>query len=335
MDFDNLSGIEKSAILLLSLGEEASSEIFSELSDAEVRMISQAMLGVEHVPGEIVLRTLEQFRDAQNESVGMFVDGDEFVRNAIAGSGDAYRAEKLIGEVTSGIHSRPLETISMMPPRMVGSLLENEHPQTVALILSTQNPLHTGKILSYLPDDMTADVMFRIARIDKVSPDVIGQIEEALQRQIGVAVTREQQQVGGVEKVVEILGCVEKGSDKNILAHIEVADPEMAEEIRKLMFTFDDLSVLDNRSLQMILREVNNDTLTLALKVASEDIKEKIFSNISERAADMIKEDLEAMGPTKLSDVEAMQQVIVKVALKLEEEGQLVIPGRGGSDELV
>jgi flagellar motor switch protein FliG len=204
------------------------------------------------------------------------------------------------------------------------------------LILSTQKEDHTSRILAELPDDMRGDVMYRIAKIDNVSPEVINQIEEALQREVGVVVGKDRKQVGGVDKVVEILGKMDKGADQVILTSIEAADPDLAEEIRRRMFTFEDLAAIDGRGMQAILREVSTDMLTLALKTASDPIKEKIFGNISQRAADMIAEDLEAMGPRKLSEVEAMQMEVVKVALKLEEEGSVVIPGRGGGgDELV
>ncbi|KIH77569.1 flagellar motor switch protein FliG [Geoalkalibacter ferrihydriticus] len=335
MQYSKLSGVEKAAILLLCLGEEASSAIFAELDDLEVRMISRCMMTIDHVPSDIARDVLNECKQVQNKSIGLFVNGNDFMRRAIASSGDDERAESLLEQMASGTEGRPLETISMMQPRMVASLLESEHPQTIALILSTQKSEHASKVVSFLPEELQADVMYRVAKIDRVSPEVIAQIEDALQREIGVVVSKEQKQVGGIDKVVEILGRLDKGGDRAILAALEVTDPEMAETIRRKMFTFDDLVKLDNRSLQMVLREINNDTLTLALKSASEDVKEKIFSNISQRAAEMIEEDLEAMGPVRVSEVEAMQQTILQVALKLEEEGQLVIPGRGGEDALV
>jgi flagellar motor switch protein FliG len=335
MQLGKMSGVEKAAVLLLCLGEEATAQIFNELSDTEVRLISRCMMSMDHVPARIAKEILEEYQKAQKDSAGIFVKGNEFVRNAITGSGDPKRVEALMEQVSSAIESRPLETIAMMQPRMVASLLESEHPQTVALILSTQKPDHTARILSGIPDRLRAEVMYRIARIDKVSPDVISQIEDALQHEIGVVVSKEQRQVGGLDKVVEILGKMDKGADRTILEKIEETDSEMAEEIRKRMFTFEDLGVLDGRALQTILREVNNDQLTLALKTASDAVKNKIFANVSSRAAEMIREDMEAMGPVRLSEVETMQQTIVKIALKLEEEGRIVIPGRGGQDVLV
>ncbi|MCP3178390.1 MAG: flagellar motor switch protein FliG [Desulfuromonadales bacterium] len=335
MQFYDLSGVEKAAMLLLCLGERATSMVFKELSDAEVRAISRCMVSMEHVPAPLAREVIGAYEKAQVEYAGIFVKGDEFVKNAISESGDPKRIEQLMEQVAAATEKRPLETIALMQPRVVASLLASEHPQTMALILSTQKPDHTSRILSYLPDDVKSDVMYRIAKIEQVSPDVIKHIEDALQREIGVVSDKEQQELGGIDTVVDILARMEKGADRNILTRIDEVDPEMAEAIRKKMFTFDDLVMLDNPSLQKILREVDNDTLTLALKAATPEVKEKIFSNISIRAAEMIEEELEAMGPVRLSEVESMQQTIVKIALRLEEEGTLIIPGRGGDDVLV
>jgi flagellar motor switch protein FliG len=335
MQSGKLSGAEKAAILLLCLGEDAASRVFKDLSDAEVQAISHQMMSIDHVPARLAQEVIDEFRLFQSEQAGLFVEGKEFVRKAISGSGDPRRAEALLEQVSSTPVSRPLETIAKMQPRMVASLLQSEHPQTVALILSTQKPEHTARVMNDLAPDLRSEVMYRIARIDKVSPDVIAHIEDALQHEIGVVVSKEQQQVGGIDSVVEILGRLEKGADRQILERIEETDAEMAEEIRIRMFTSEDLAALDSRALQTILREVQNEQLTLALKTASEAVREKIYASISSRAAEMIREDIEAMGPVRLSEVESMQQTIVKIALKLEADGRIVIPGRGGQDVLV
>jgi flagellar motor switch protein FliG len=336
MDVNKLSGAEKAAVLLMCLGEDATSRIFSLLNDEEVREISRCMMNIDHIPAQLTRDIMAEFQRTQKSYAGIFVRGNEFVRNAIAGSGDQERADKLIEEFVLDKETRPLETIAMMQPHMVASLLEEEHPQTVALILSTQKVEHAARILNHLPEERRSDIMYRIARIDRVSPEIVGRIEEALHKEIGVVARRDQQQqIGGVARVVDIISHMGQGADRTILTGIEQTDSEMAEEIRKSMFTFEDLAILDGRTLQTILREINNDQLTLALKSASDALKESIFQNISSRAAEMIKDDLEAMGPVKLSEVEAMQQVIVKVALKLEEEEKILIPGRGGNDALV
>jgi flagellar motor switch protein FliG len=335
MQISKLSGSEKAAILLMCLGEEATAKVFQELDDSEVRMISRSMMVINHVPADIAEEILANYKKAQQEYIGLYIRGNEFAQKAISKAGNQQRVNSLMDQVTTGTESRPLETISMMQPRMVATLLEHEHPQTVALILSTQQTDHTGRILSHLPEDLRSDIMYRIARIDRISEDVIAQIEYALQREIGVVVGKERQHYGGIDKVVEILGKMEKGVDRNILIRMEETDQEMAETIRKKMFTFHDLAGIDNMAMQRILKEINTDTLILALKTASNELKDNIFNNISNRAAEMIQEDLELMGPKKLSEVELVQQTIVKIALKLEDEGELVLPGRGGRDVLV
>lgn len=333
-DFSKMNGAEKAAYLLLCLGEETTSEVFKELKKEEVLIISNYMKGIEHVPAELAKQAVQNYRKTQEEYAGIFVDGKDFVNNALTSTGNKEWTESILEDLNSEFDEKPLETISMMEPRMVAGLLQNEHPQTVALILSTQKAEHTGKILLYLPEDLRSDLIYRIAKIEKVSPEIIHQIEEALQREIGGFVKKEQQHVGGVDKVVEILTRLEKGAEQRILNAIEEMDQQTAEKIRNLMFTFDDLLLVDNIGMQKILREVKNETLTLALKTASESIKEKIFQNISEGAADIISEDLEALGPVRLSDVEQAQRSIVRIALRLEEEGQLILTG-GGKETLV
>jgi flagellar motor switch protein FliG len=333
-DFSKMTGAEKAAYLLLCLGEETTAAVFKELNNDQIRLISNFMQGVEHVPADLARQAVDHYRKTQEEYAGLFVDGKDFVNNALISTGDNKRAESILEDLNSEFDGKPLETISMMEPRMVAGLVQNEHPQTISLILSTQKAEHTGRILMYLPEDLRSEVVYRIAKIEKVSPDIIHQIEESLQREIGGFVKNEQQHVGGMDKVVEILTRMEKRVEQNILTGIEQMDPETAEKIRNLLFTFDDIHVIDNIGMQKILREVKNETLTLALKTASEVVKEKIFQNISERAADIIHEDLEALGPVKLSDVEQAQRSIIKIALRLEEEGQLILPG-GGQETFV
>jgi flagellar motor switch protein FliG len=330
-----LTGLKKAAILLICLGEESATKLLRELTDEEIFKVTRSMTEIEHIPEEIKARVLEDFELAAESQAGRVVKGQEFAKKLIAGAGNKNRESSLMRQFVTGTESRPLETISKMQPSMVAGLLEREHPQTLALVLSTQATEHAGAIIAKLPEEKRADVIHRIATLDKVSPAVIDRIEEALSKEIGIVVgAQEQRQVGGLKKVVEILDSMRDNLDSEILESLEEVDPEMVENIRKMMFTFEDLCALDGRSIQMILREVNNDSLTLALKTASEEIKAKIFANMSSRAADMIMDDLEAMGPVRLSEVEVMQQTIVKIAMKLEEEGKLVL-GKGGSDEFV
>ncbi len=334
MGLETLTGLNRAAVLLICIGEEATARIFEELSDDEIRQVTRTMATIEHIPLDVKEKVFNSFRDAQKRYAGLFVKGGDFAKKAIAATPGEQRANFLLDQFISGTETKSLETIALMAPRMVAGLLEQEHPQTVALVLSTQHIEHAAEILTHLPEKMRADVVYRISKIEKVSPEVITRIEDALHREIGLVSGKAHKKVGGVEAVVGILNHMKNNLESEILDEMEQTDPEMAEEIRKKMFTFEHLITLDGRSLQMILREVNNDSLTLALKTASEQMKEKIFANMSNRAAEMIKDDLEAMGPVRLSEVEMMQQAIVKIAMKLEEEGKLVL-GTGGGDELV
>ena len=334
MSFDNLTGIDKAAVLLMCLGEEASAKIFEELSDEEVGIVTRTIATIEHIPEDVKETVLQNFAESQRQFAGLFIKGNNFAKKAISAIEADQRSEELMDRFVSGMETRPLETISRMQPTMVAGLLAEEHPQTVSLVLSTQHTAHASEILAHLPEEIRADVIYRIAKIEKVSPEVITKIEDALHREIGIVGSKEQSMVGGLDKVVDILNNMQNAMDAEILEDIEETDPDMVEEIRKRMFTFENLTSLDGRSLQMILREVNNDSLTMALKTASDEMQEKVFANMSARAADMIRDDLEAMGPVRLSEVEAMQQSIVKIAMKLEEEGKLVL-GTGSGDELV
>ncbi|BHH83368.1 flagellar motor switch protein FliG [Desulforhopalus sp. 52FAK] len=334
MAIETLTGINKVAVLLICLGEDAAAKIFEELSDDEVRQITRAMASIDHIPTDIKEKVFQNYRESKEQFAGLFVKGEDFAKNAISATPGDQRSQLLMDQFLSGTESKSLETISLMAPAMVAGLLEHEHPQTVALVLSTQHMEHAAEILSHLPESIMSDVAYRISKIEKVSPMVLNRIEDALHREIGLVSGGTQKKIGGLDTIVGILNNMKNNLDADILESMEQEDPEMAEEIRKKMFTFENLVALDGRSLQMILREVNNDSLTMALKTASDEMKAKIFANMSSRAADMIQDDLDAMGPVRLSEVEIMQQSIVKIAMKLEEEGKLVL-GTGGGDELV
>ena len=332
---EKLTGLRKAAILLICLGEETAAKLLRELNDEEIFKVTRTMAEIEHIPEDIRKRVLEDFELAIEGQAGLVVKGQEYAKKLISSTGSKSRENSLMRQFVTGTEARPLETIAKMPATMVAGLLEREHPQTLALVLSTQSPEHASAIIAHLPEDKRPDVIHRIATLDKVSPAVIDQIEEALSNEIGIVVSaQEQRQLGGLKKVVDILDNMTDNIDSEILENLEEVDPEMVEDIRKMMFTFEDLCALDGRSIQMILREVNNDSLTMALKTASDEIKDKIFANMSSRAAEMIKDDLEVMGPVRLSEVEAMQLTIVKIAMKLEEEGKLVLR-KGSGDEFV
>ncbi|MBC8207790.1 MAG: flagellar motor switch protein FliG [Desulfobulbaceae bacterium] len=328
-----LTGPNKAAILLLSLSEEEAAKVLKELSDDEIRQVTRIMASIDYIPEETQNRVLQNFVESRQKFSGLLVKGDAFTKNAITATNEGERTDRLLEQFIFGTESRPLESIALMPPRMVADLLSNEHPQTVALVLATQEVQHAGEVILNLPESIRSDVMYRIAKIEKISPEVITRIEDALYREIGLVVAKEQKQVGGIDKVVDLLGTMKNNLDQNILDAMDVVDPDLVEEIRKKLFTFENLIELDTRSLQTILRDIDNDTLTKALKTASEEVRAKIFANISNRAAAMIQDDLEVIGLIRLSEVASHQHKIIKAALRLEAEGKISLGG--GGDNLV
>jgi flagellar motor switch protein FliG len=267
--------------------------------------------------------------------VGFFSQGEEFVKKILEKALGHEKADTLLQELYNTSRGDMVNILASMDSKTIANFLSQEHPQTVAVILAKLRPKQTGDIISLLPQEMQAEVVMRIADVDQVSPEILAEIDEVIRKELNALGGMQRFKVGGVDKVVEVFGHFDRTREKRILDRLDEINPPLAEIIRKHLFTFDDVFVLDDRAIQAIMREVSNDTLTLALKTCGDGLKEKIFRNISSRAAQMIKEDLEVMGPVRLSDVEKAQTEIVKVAARLEEEGQIVIAGRGGDDVLV
>jgi flagellar motor switch protein FliG len=324
MQIESVTGVNRAAVLLICLGEQAAAKIFAELSDDEVKRISNAMSAINHIPAALKEKVMAQYREERRQASGQFVKGSSFARNAISALDDSSRTDTLLQQYEASIENRYMGTITKMKPKVAADLLEKEHSQTIALILSTQPTNHAAAILSYPPEELQADIVYRIGSLERVSADTLKEIEAALQRDIGLVAEKEERIIGGLDQVVGLLGKMKNNMHSKIIDKIGENDDQMAEKIRRKMFTFDSLINLDGRSLQMILREVNNESLALALKNASVEIKERIFANMSPRAADMIRDDLEAMGPVRVSEVEAMQQSIVKIAMQLEQEGKFL-----------
>jgi flagellar motor switch protein FliG len=244
------------------------------------------------------------------------------------------RAMSIINRISSSLQVRPFDFVRQTEPAQVLSFIQGEHPQTMALILAYLDSAKSSIILSALPPDRQVDVARRIALMNNTSPEVIKEVERVLERKLSSVVPQEVTSAGGIKSVVEILNRVDRGTEKTILEALEVQDPELAEEIKKLMFVFEDLVTLDDRSVQRILREVENQDLVLALKGASQEVTSKIFNNMSKRASDMLQEDIQYLGPVRLRDVEEAQQRIVNIIRKLEDTGEIVV-ARGGGDEII
>jgi flagellar motor switch protein FliG len=332
--FDEMNGLEKSALLLNILGNQVTAQIFSKMKDNDVKRLVSAMGQVTKVPISVVKEVLESFyTEIAEEETLIFghAQGRDFVLSTLGED----RAKTVLGQLSVLEGSRTLEALELVDPRTLANFLVNEHPQTVALILAHLEPNKKCEVLKRLPESIQTEVVLRIANLDFISPNLIAQVDEVLKQELATLGSIDTQQLGGVQPIAEMLNVMDKTSEQNIMARVEEKDPQLAEEIRKLMFVFEDIIYIDDRGMQMLLKDVPNDKLVIALKTAPEEIREKIFKNISKRAADLLRDDLDALGPIRLSDVETAQQEIVNVAKKLEAEGKIIISRGGESDALV
>ena len=330
-----MTGADKAAILLLYLGNEVTKQVFEHLEDTEIKRISMSMSTLGHVSRGIINDVVREFSEVISPESGIFAQGEEFVRKILEKALGLEKAEMLMDELQASTYGALADVLANMDPKSIANFLAQEHPQTISVVLAKLKSKQTSEIISLLPQELQAEVVLRIADVEQVSPEIIQEIDEVMRREIDSMGGTQRYKVGGIEKVVDMFNHFERSKEKQILDKLDVLSPPLAEIIRKHLFTFDDVFQLDDRSIQSIMREVSNDTLTLAMKTSPEDVKNKIFKNISSRAAEMIKEDLEVMGPVRLSDVEKAQSEIIKIVRKMEEEGKIVLAGRGGDDVLV
>lgn len=331
---EDMAGVDKAAVLLNVLGNRVTAQVFKRMKDNDVKMLVTAMGQVSKVPIGTVSAVLESFfREISEESQLIFghAHGRDFVLETLGEE----RAKTVLGQLSVVEGSRTLEALELVDPRTLANFLVNEHPQTIAVILAHLDASKKCDVLKRLPEGIQTEVVLRIANLDYISPSLIAQVDEVLKQELATLGSIDTQQLGGVQPIAEMLNVMDKNNEQNIMARVEEKDPQLAEEIRKLMFVFEDLIFIDDRGMQTLLKEVANDKLVVALKTAPDEIKEKIFKNISKRAADLLRDDLESMGPVRLSDVENAQQEIVNVAKRLEAEGKITISRGGDADALV
>ncbi|MGK5094727.1 flagellar motor switch protein FliG [Deltaproteobacteria bacterium TL4] len=337
MSVGKMTGPKKAAILLLALGEEGASEILKNLEESEIQQVGYYMTRFTDVsPEELDLVLEEYYRKSviQDEGAGINATGD-FVRNALTKALGSDRARDLVDGLKAHQEEGALDSLKYMDAKVIASYIVNEHPQTISLIMAHLTDMEQAStVLRELPENLQADVVYRMAILESIPPGVIAEMDEVLSEEMKTA-AGVGTKVGGVESVAEILNSLDKASETRILATIEESNPDLAEQIRELMFTFEDLVLVDSRQMQNVLKEIDQNDLVLSLKTAGDSVKELIFSSMSSRQADMVREDLEIMGPVKVSDVEAAQQKIITVVRKMEEAGTLVIGGRGGSSDVV
>ena len=328
------SGPEKAAIFLVSVGDDAASEIITRLELMEIQKITKYMDQLPTIEKDDSENILKDF-NSNFSKVGLVVKGDDYVKNLIAKSLDPEKAKKILDNLHGPIEEEGLQTLKWLDPHIIADFVKNEHPQTIALILGHLEPMSAAVVIGLLPSSIRSQVVFRLSKLERVPPGVIKDLDEVLQEQLKSTGSTQSKLVGGVRIVADILNNMDKSIEEPILADIEKLDKEEAEKIRELMFTFDDLASVDDKSMQLILREISHDQIVLALKTASDELRTKILANVSKRAQEMINDDLEAMGPKKLSEVEKVQHEILKVARRLEEEGKISLAVKSESEKLV
>ncbi|MCH2266952.1 MAG: flagellar motor switch protein FliG [SAR324 cluster bacterium] len=334
MAVGKMTGPKKAAILLLALGEDAAADVMKNLEEAEIQQVGYYMSRFTDVSPEELDIVLEEFyRNSVMADEGVSISSSpDFVKNALTKALGAERAKELSDNLRAGEDEVGLEALRYAEPIMISNYIRSEHPQTIALILSyLKNVEQSATVLRELPESLQADVLYRMAVIESIPPGVVAEMNEVLTEEMKTAGSMATS-VGGVEPVAEILNSVDKATETRILASIEESNPDLAEQIRELMFTFEDMALIDAKQMQIVMKDVDQADMLLALKTASDAVKELIFSSMSSRAAEMVRDDLENLGPAKISDVEAAQQKIIKVVKKLEEDGTIVIAGAGGGD---
>ena len=329
------TNLEKVTIVISSLPEDLASEIFRHMDTAEVERVSRCMSTMGTVAADVVDKIINEFVEMVDSEEGSVTLGKGYAENLVAKALGEAKAKSIVDKISEGKEYRSLALLDDIDPKMVSDIIRNEHPQTIALILAHLSSEKSGMILPSLPEDLRAEVVLRISNLEGVPPDLISDVAEMLENEVKSMGSVDGRQMGGVKAVADILNQMDNATESSILSKIEETDPKMADEIRQLMFIFDDLALVDDRGIQEILKEISSDDLAKALKTASEAVKEKIFKNMSERAVEMLNEDIEDMGPIRLSDVEKAQQTIAQVAIKLEGEGNLVIEGRGSEEVFV
>ncbi|HHZ85923.1 MAG TPA: flagellar motor switch protein FliG [Candidatus Lambdaproteobacteria bacterium] len=334
MSVGKMTGPKKAAILLLALGEDGAADVMKNLEEAEIQQVGYYMSRFTDVSPEELDIVLEEFyRNSVMADEGVNISSSpDFVKNALTKALGADRAKELSDNLGAGEEEAGLEALRYAEPIMIANYIRTEHPQTIALILSyLKNAEQSSAVLRDLPESLQADILYRMAVIESIPPGVISEMNEVLTEEMKTAGSMATS-VGGVEPVAEILNSVDKATETRILSSIEETNPELAEQIRELMFTFEDMALIDAKQMQLVMKDVDQADMVLALKTASDAVKELIFGSMSSRAAEMVREDLENLGPAKLSDVEAAQQKIIKVVKKLEEAGTITIAGAGGGD---
>ena len=329
-----LSNTEKAAILFIALGSEYSAKLFQHLDDEEIEKITLEIANHKQVSAEQKAEVVSEFYQMAMAKDYISTGGLEYAQSVLEKALGSEKAMDIINRLTTSLQVRPFDFLRKTDPSQLMNFIQNEHPQTIALIMAYLDPDQAATVLGSLSPEAQADVAKRIAVMDRTSPDVIREVERVLERKLSTLVTNDFTTAGGVKAIVEVLNRVDRTTEKSIIETLEVDNPELAEEIKRLMFVFEDIVHIDDRSLQLVLREVDTKDLSLALKATPKEVADKVYKNMSKRAADMLREEIEFMGPVRIRDVEEAQQKVVNVIRNLEDKGEIVI-SRGQGDEMI
>ena len=330
----SISGVQKAAVLLIALGPEKSAQIFKHLKDEEIEELTLEIANTRSITPQVKEEVINEFYGVCLAQQYIAEGGIGYAKELLEKTFGPDKAMDVIGRLTASLQVKPFEFARKADASQLLNFIQDEHPQTIALILAYLSSSQAALIISALPPDRQADVAKRMALMDRTSPDVIKEVEKILESKLSSMVNQDYTIIGGVDAVVDILNAVDRGTEKQIMETLEIEEPELADEIRKKMFVFEDILVLDDRAIQRVLRDVDNNDLAVALKGSNEAVQTTIFNNLSKRLAAMIKEDMEFMGPVRMKDVEEAQQKIVNIIRKLEDSAEIVI-SRGGGDEII
>ncbi|HEY7118089.1 MAG TPA: flagellar motor switch protein FliG [Tepidisphaeraceae bacterium] len=335
MPSNQLSGVRKAAVLLLTLAQDEAAEILKRLPPESVEEVSREIASL----GDITLDTRQEvFDEFYNQALAhqyMTEGGLDYAKQLLQRTLPPGEADRIIKQVTQQVQTTPFSFLQKAESENLLTFIQDEHPQTIALILAHLPSQKASEILVGLPSQKQIEVVKRVANMEQTNPEVIKEVERGLEHRLSDIVSQTFEKAGGVDTVAEILNLADRSTEKGIMEGLEAEDPDLVEQIRRLMFVFEDILLVNDKGIQSVLKEVDNEELALALKTASEELKQKIFKNMSERAAQLIQEDMQYMGPVRVSDVEAAQQKIVDIVRRLEDAGEIIIAGRGGEKEMV
>ncbi|MDF1543627.1 MAG: flagellar motor switch protein FliG [bacterium] len=335
MNYEEMTPMQKVAVALVAFGPEVSALVLKGMAEQDLERVTIEIANLRDVPAEIEEKVMGECHQIFMARQYISQGGVDFAQDILQKAVGPLKAKEIMHRLESSIRSTGFNLLQDIDPKQLTGFLQNEHPQTISLILTQLVPQQAASILSELTPELQAEVSLRVATMEKISPEILKEIESTLEGHFEQTGGSQMSVSGGAKSIAEILNLIDTSAEKNIMQSLEAEDPDLASEVKNMMFVFDDVVLLDDRSIQRLLKEVETKDLSLALKAASDEVKSKIFANVSERVATMIKEEMEYMGPTRLSDVEAAQGRIVEAVRRLEEEGQIMVSGRGGKEDII